>query len=292
MKRNGFFFLLAFSVILLLIGCEDETKANEQKKTETSEQQQQTTNSPQQQQQKSKQKVAGLPLIKAAEAKLKQSKGATISVMGTQTLSLKGANNPGVNQLSLEGKETRSPFVLYLKGTLNQQVPTELYLDDQTIYEKINNWNKRSHTSYRRNPADSILMMNKLMNTLSQFNKEDGLRAEKQGKIVEIGVDKAAFKGSPIEQELQTYQQKAIEREVNAQTPDQKVEAVTIDDLGLQITISDTTKEYTKITTKIKTSYKVGNKVHVVEEELTKSWTGPNNAAIEIPAAARNAPSK
>lgn len=289
MKRNGFFFLLAFSLILLLVGCEDETKADEQKKTEKT-QEQQTTNPPKQQ--KPKQRIAGLPLIKAAEAKLKQTKGATISVIGTQTLSLKDESNPGVNQLTLDGKETRSPYVLYLKGTLNQQVPTELYLDDQMIYEKINNWIKRSHTSYRRNPADSILMMNKLMSTLSQFNKEDGLRAEKQGKIVEIGVDKAAFKGSPIEEELKTYQQKAIEREVSSQTPDQKVEEVTIDDLGLQITISDKTKEYTRITTRIKTSYKVGDKVHVVEEELTKSWTGPNDATIKIPAEALNAPSQ
>jgi hypothetical protein len=289
MIRNGFFFLLAFSLILLLVGCENETTANKQKKTETSQEQQ--TSNPPQQQNKTKQQIAGLPLIKAAEAKLKQSKGATLSVMGTQTLSLKDESNPGVNQLSLEGKETRSPYVLYLKGTLNQQVPTELYLDDQMIYEKINNWKKRSHTSYRRNPADSILMMNKLMSTLSQFNKETGLHAEKIGKVVEIGIDKAAFQGTPIEEELKTYQQKAIEREVNSQTPDQKVEAVNIDDLGLQITISDQTKEYTKITTTIKTSYKVGNKIHVVEEELTKSWTGPNNAAIEIPADARNAPS-
>lgn len=290
MKKSRLLSLIAAFSILIVAGCSEEEKVKPKNKTQ---QNTQTSNTTSQNTQTQSTKVAGLPLIKSAEAKLKSTKGSLFSLIGNQSLSLQDAANPMVNQIEFTGKESKSPInTIHLSGKLNQETVAEIYLTDDTVYEKIktNPWSKRSTQTPRRNPADSIIIMNKLMKTLSAVHQENGLEANKQGETFLITVNKQAFSNSAIEDEIKKYQQKAIESEVLTKSPDKKVEAVTIDNLKLSITINEKTNQYTKISTTIQTSYKVNQTVHVVEETIEKSWGESFDVPLSIPNEVKNAP--
>ncbi|SHE46716.1 hypothetical protein SAMN05444392_101588 [Seinonella peptonophila] len=282
MRKKWFLFITLLGFIVIVSGCsDDEESKKDGPKGITAKSQK-------------NEKVDAGPLLQSAAEKLKSSQGSAFSLIGSQQLSLQGEENPATNQIDMTGEEKGQPATItHLNGKINQQKPMEFYLTNGYIYEKIgaDPWTKRAAAVMQRKPADSLILANKIIEAIKGLANVKGAEAEKQGSIYILKIPKKVLdQASPsLSQEIQTYQQTALDSEISKKNPGKKTEGLTIDDIGAKLILNANTKEVTKITTNLKTTFQLDQQTHVIEEDMEKSLTGPLSNDIQIPSNASSA---
>lgn len=223
-------------------------------------------------------------ILASARQSDKEAKSLSYSIQGTQKLT----NSDGLvntNEITLRGDEVRNPDTIHLSGTINRSKNYEVWKTKGMIYERMTSeWLKRNSTEAKRSPFDTLVILNKVIDSLEDTENTQGLALKQKNENFIISASNQYLEEtSPINHEISNYIQDGVKIALSESKSTLTVNQVKIKDFSLDYEINGSDYHFFKIKMKIIYTYNLNGKTFEIEESMEKLNKGSTDGTLEVP---------